>query len=331
MNILFIVPSIDRASTRYRVVQYLEYLHGSGHTYSLKEISRQARRWGDFFTRIRRADLIFIQKKIFSPIEMLFIRTFAKKIIFDFDDSIMFKDLPAGDAAMRRQSRRFGRMARMADLIICGNEYLRFNTEPYNPNLRILPTPIDMNRYVMKPPSSHGNRAVTIGWIGSRVTLKYLQEISPALTAVAKKYPNTCLKIVADEFIDVEGMEVIRQPWSDANEIADLHSFDIGLMPLTDDRWTRGKCGFKLLQCMAVGLPVVCSPVGMNREIVMDGVDGFWANNQEEWIEKLTILIENHSLRKTMGAKGRQKVVEKYSLAVNCGLFLSFLNECLSF
>lgn len=327
MHVLFVVPRVDKASTRYRVLQYLPYLENQGISFSIKETSKKSRDWFALFRRMKQADIVFIQKKIFSRFEIFLIRRIAKRIIFDIDDSIMFKDGSVTAASLRRQAKRFGRMVRNADLIICGNEYLRTHCESLNPNLRLLPTPIDTKRYVEKKDSSCDSGMITLGWIGSRVTLKYLKDIAPALAEVARRCSGSRLKIVADEFFDIKGMEVIKQPWSDAEEIADLHSFDIGLMPLVDDVWTKGKCGFKLLQCMAVGMPVVCSPVGMNREIVTEGVDGFWANSQEEWIEKLTILIQDRQLRNDMGKKGREKVVEKYSLAVNSKLLVGYLKE----
>jgi glycosyltransferase involved in cell wall biosynthesis len=135
------------------------------------------------------------------------------------------------------------------------------------------------------------------------------------------------LKIVADDFFELEAMPVLRKRWSAEEEIADLHSFDIGLMPLSDDVWTRGKCGFKLLQCMAVGLPVVCSPVGINAEIVTDGVEGFWARGEEEWVARLSQLVADAGLRAAMGRRARQKVAASYSLAVNAPRLLQYLRE----
>jgi glycosyltransferase involved in cell wall biosynthesis len=325
--ILFLVPRIDKASTKYRVLQYLDYLESEGIDYSIKELSKKSRYRFTLIKFIKKADIVFIQKKIFSKIEVCLIRLFAKKIVFDIDDAVMFKDGPLGTSAQRRQNKRFGFMAKKSDLVICGNEYLKKNTEKFNANIRLLPTPIDMDRYVEKQNTGLEKKGITLGWIGSKVTLKYLKQISPALVQLSKRFPDLKLKIVADEFFEIHGLEVEKKEWSSTEEIKDLHSFDIGLMPLSDDAWTRGKCGFKLLQCMAVGLPVVCSPVGMNREIVTDGVEGFWAGSENEWIGKLSTLIQDYELCKSMGKKGRNKVEEKYSLAVNAKKMIKFLQE----
>jgi glycosyltransferase involved in cell wall biosynthesis len=212
----------------------------------------------------------------------------------------------------------------MADLVIAGNRYLKEQTQAWNPRVEVLPTPLDTASYVSRPVMPERGEVV-LGWIGSRGTLKYLYDIAPALEELGRRFPKLKLKIVADDFFSLEHLEIVRKPWSAADELADLHSFDIGLMPLRDDEWTRGKCGFKLLQCMAVGLPVVCSPVGMNTEIVTDGREGFWATTQEEWTEHLSRLIVDAGLRQAMGRQGRQKIEQTYSLAVNAPKLLQYL------
>jgi glycosyltransferase involved in cell wall biosynthesis len=125
------------------------------------------------------------------------------------------------------------------------------------------------------------------------------------------------IKIVGDINISLENVKIVPEKWSYETEITQLQSFDIGIMPMTDDEWTKGKCGLKILQYMAVGLPCVCSPAGVNKEIVQDGVNGFLANSNEEWIEQLSLLIENPNLRKKLGIVGRKTVEERYSLKVN--------------
>jgi glycosyltransferase involved in cell wall biosynthesis len=118
-----------------------------------------------------------------------------------------------------------------------------------------------------------------------------------------------------------------KKKWQSDEEVSDLHSFDIGLMPLSDDLWSRGKCGFKILQYMAAGLPVVCSPVGVNREIIENGVQGFWAETQEQWVEKISALIMQPELRKQMGLEGRKRATDHYSLTANQPHFLKVLHS----
>jgi glycosyltransferase involved in cell wall biosynthesis len=158
---------------------------------------------------------------------------------------------------------------------------------------------------------------VTLGWIGSSSTIFYLERIRGVLDRVFERHTNTRLKIVADRFLDCDLMPVVKKNWDYGDEIADLRSFDIGLMPLTDDPWARGKCGFKLLQYMAVGVPGVASPVGVNTEIIEHGRNGFLAESEKEWTECLARLIEDPALRRRMGEEARRTVIERYSQDVN--------------
>jgi glycosyltransferase involved in cell wall biosynthesis len=318
---------MDKASTRYRILQYLPALDEAGVRYEIRAVSKTARNWLRLFRQVRAADVVFIQKKLFPVPEIALLRLLSRRLIYDFDDAVMFKDCPASDRENARQRRRFAATVTRADLIIAGNDYLCEEARAFHGPTVMIPTPLDMARYTSKAPAEAGSRGVVLGWIGSRGTLKYLKEIAPALETLGERFPGLSLKIVADDFFDLERLDVVKKPWSAADEIADLHSFDIGLMPLSDDVWTRGKCGFKLLQCMAVGLPVVCSPVGANRQIVSDGVEGFWASSHAEWVEGIAALVNDADLGRAMGRRGREKVLRQYSLQANIPLLLRALGR----
>lgn len=327
LRVLFLVPRLDKASTRYRVLQYFPALEESGIRHEIRAFSKTSRDWPGLLRQVRAADVVFVQKKLFSLLEIMLLRRLSKRLIYDFDDAVMYKDGPASDRQQARQRRRFVAMARRADLLVAGNNYLCEEARDCQRPTIMIPTPLDMTRYTRKPEKAEAGGDVILGWIGSRGTLKYLKEIAPALEAIAEQLPGVKLKIVADEFFDLVHLPVIKKSWSAAEEIADLHSFDIGLMPLTDDHWTRGKCGFKLLQCMAVGLPVVCSPVGANRQIVADGVEGYWAMSQADWVEKISALVRDTGLARTMGQRGRNKVQQFYSLQANAPLLIAALKD----
>ena len=156
---------------------------------------------------------------------------------------------------------------------------------------------------------------------------KKLKKLIPVLTEIGKRFPFAQLKIVCNDFLDVPNMKVIKKEWSEEDEVADLQSFDIGLGPLTDDVWTRGKCGLKLVQYLAVGVPAVCSPVGANKEIVTNEEVGFWADGQREWVEKLSMLIENPGLRTQMGKKGVERIEKKYSLQAMAPKIVDMLTQ----
>jgi glycosyltransferase involved in cell wall biosynthesis len=162
---------------------------------------------------------------------------------------------------------RFAFMMKRVDFVVAGNQFLKSETLHYNPYVEVIPTSIDLSRYNLKE-SFHRDGPIVIGWLGSSSTLKYLKDLSPVFEDLFKIFPNTRLKIVCDNFFDLPNMPVIKKQWSLKEEVEDLKSFDIGVMPLTDDLWTRGKCGLKILQYYGVGVPVVCTPVGVNREIV---------------------------------------------------------------
>ncbi len=327
MKVLFLVPRMDKASTRYRVLQYMPVLDRAGIEYEIVALSEKPRNRLLLARQLRAADTVFVQKKLFSFLDLFWVRKLARRLVYDFDDAVMFKSGSASSRQQARQWRRFASTAGKADLVIAGNRYLQQEALAVSRDVRLLPTVLDMNRYTAREEKKDKDQSVVLGWIGSRGTLRYLQDIAPALEELGQQWPGLKLKIVANDFFDLQHLEVIKKHWSSEDEIADLHSFDIGLMPLSDDIWTRGKCGFKLLQCMAVGLPVVCSPVGVNGEIVTEGREGFHATTKEEWVTKLGALIADAGLRREMGRCARQQVDKVYSLAANGPLFIEYLKH----
>jgi hypothetical protein len=206
-------------------------------------------------------------------------------------------------------------MVNASDLIIAGGHHLKQEAMRYvaGDKVHVIPTVVDIERYTPKQDVSH-KTDVMLGWIGSQRTLQYLKALMPVFEELGRRLPAVQLKIVCNAFLDVPTMLVIKKDWSEADEVADLQGFDIGLGPLPDDVWTRGKCGFKLIQCLAVGVPVVCSPVGANKEIVRDGEEGFWARDNNECVDRLSVLIRDRQLRKRMGEQGRKRIEKDYSL-----------------
>jgi glycosyltransferase involved in cell wall biosynthesis len=166
-----------------------------------------------------------------------------------------------------------------------------------------------------------------LGWIGTKGNLKYVKKLEPVFKAISQRFPHVKLKIVSNDFYESPSIPVINKPWKLEEENEDLISFDIGLMPLNDDLWSRGKCGLKIIQYLSVGVPVVCTPVGINRDIVRDGENGFWATTEEEWVKRLSSLIQDQNLRRKMGEKGIRTVEEGYSLRVTSEKFLNVLQK----
>jgi glycosyltransferase involved in cell wall biosynthesis len=155
--------------------------------------------------------------------------------------------------------------------------------------------------------------------------LKYLKKLMPSLERLYQRYPHFRLKIVCDQFPESASVPIIKRKWSAESELADLKSFDIGIMPLTDDLWSRGKCGFKILQYFSAGIPTVCTPVGINRDIVQDCINGFWAEDEQQWGDRLLTLMQEEKLCREMGRLGRETVENLYSVDVTAPRLLDIL------
>jgi glycosyltransferase involved in cell wall biosynthesis len=286
-------------------------------------------RWVDkfkFYRSLGEYDIFYIHRRLFSPLEFSYIRRKARKIVFDFDDAIMYRSSTSNKPYSSSRRLKFAYVMKRVDFVIAGNEFLKSEVLPYNDKVEVIPTSIDLSQYRTKD-EYHAGDLITIGWLGSSSTLKYLKKLLPTFEDLYQQYPHFQLKIVCDQFMDGVHVPIIKKKWTSEEEEADLKSFDIGVMPLTDDLWTRGKCGLKILQYFGVGVPVVCTPVGVNREIVEDGINGFWAEDEDQWKKKLLRLIREEGLRKAMGTRGRKKVEQGYSLAVNAPRLLNILKQ----
>ncbi|ODS34735.1 MAG: hypothetical protein SCARUB_00171 [Candidatus Scalindua rubra] len=326
MKILFLVQGLDVAASRYRVLQYLPYLKEHGVQATVLPFQKGFLKKLRLFKSVNKYDILFIQRKRFRIAWLKYIRKNARRIVYDFDDSVMYRNSKAVSPESNTRTKMFKNMVNASDYVIAGNGYLQKNTTPYTNNVTIIPSPIDMTLYSQKEYSEE-NDNITLGWIGAHGSIHYLEKMRPVFEILGKRHNNLKLKIVCDTFFDCEDMVVEKKFWNEKEEVKDIQSFDIGVMPLLDDPWSHGKCGLKILQCLAVGVPVVCSPAGINKEIVKDGVHGFWANTQEEWIEKLEILINDHNLRKRMGIEGRKRVIEHYSLKANAPRMLKIFQQ----
>jgi hypothetical protein len=325
LRVQFIVPDREGPSSRYRVLQYLPFLEKEGVQSIVSEYPRGLAARVALLWRLHRFDLVFLQKRLLRPLEWSLLKKRAARIVFDFDDAILYRDSRRGAHITQGRKRRFRRVVRGSHRVIAGNEYLRHLAEEAGARTVTIPTPVDMDRYEEK--KGGGSPSVRIGWIGGAGTLFYLESLHAVLRDVCRGAPGTQVVVISDAFPRWTDVPMVRKPWSYEEEIRDLHSLDIGIMPLTDDPWARGKCGFKLLQYMAVGLPVVCSPVGVNVDMVRDGVQGFLARTPEEWAEHLRRLAARPELREGMGAAGRRLVLERYSLHVWAPRLVSALRE----
>ncbi len=270
-------------------------------------------------SRLPRWDAVLVQR------EALFIggawserlSALGAPLVVDFDDAIW---VPTASEANRRFSflknvRKFPAIMRAATTVLAGNEYLATYARQYNSNVVVFPTCVDVERYVPATRHAQSGSPMVIGYSGSRTTIAaHLRPALGILEKVKAKYGDrVTFKVVGDESFRHSGLGIVGEQWSSGSEVAALQSMDVGIMPLPDDEWARGKCGLKGLTYMAVGIPAVMSPVGVNTEIVTDGINGFTPRSDDEWVQRLSELVEDPSLRARIGEAGRETVVQRYS------------------
>jgi glycosyltransferase involved in cell wall biosynthesis len=280
------------------------------------------------FKELPSFDVVCIQRRLLPPIEFCWIRRKSSKILFDLDDAIMYRSSSSPHPHSLSRRLKFRWMVKGSDVVTVGNQFLKNEVLKVDRRKRvfIIPTCIDMDLYPQKKKISN-RPEIILGWIGTKGNLKYLKRLEPVFETIRQRFPHVKLKIVSNDFYDPSSLPVIKKPWKLEDENADLTSFDIGLMPLNDDLWSRGKCGLKIVQYLSVGLPVVCTPVGINSDIIQNGENGFWAANNQEWIDRLSTLIQNPDLRYQMGLKGIKTVEKEYSLGVTSEKFFHILQR----
>ena len=236
-------------------------------------------------------------------------------VVFDFDDAIFLRYISTSNgyfSLLKFPSSKTRALCRLSAHVMVGNEYLASYARQFNQNVSVIPTTIDLTKYTLFPKPA--NEVPVIGWTGSHSTVRYLSLIRQALERVAtiERFRLRLIGSSGQQF-DLANSPVEAVAWNSLTEADDLRVLDVGIMPMPDDLWARGKCACKALQYMALGIPVVCSGVGVVNEIIQDGVNGFLANSEEEWIEKLVRLLRDPHLRQDMGMKGRQTVESRFS------------------
>lgn len=276
-------------------------------------------------------DKIFIHRElapIGTPIYERFLKLFGKKIIYDFDDSIWLSNVSDVNRKFDflKGYGKVKRIIKWADKITVGNQYLADYALKYNDNVHILPTTVDMENVHNQIKNQEICPVVKIGWTGSHTTaVKYLPGIVPIIKELSKKYEIQFV-VISNHCppLDIEHIEFIE--WSAESELEDLLKMDIGIMPLLNEEWEKGKCSFKAIQYMSLGIPTVLSPHGNNKVLVEDGINGLFANSEDEWITKLDLLINDIELRKSIGIQGREKILKQFSLVSKIDIYKELFN-----
>jgi glycosyltransferase involved in cell wall biosynthesis len=333
-------PYNEAPSQRFRFEQYLSFLNENDFEYTIfpfldlitwehfyskgKVIKKLLGFAKGFFKRVillftlRKYDHVFIHREaapIGPPIfEFIISKILGKKYIYDFDDAIWMANFSQNNARFHRLKAywKVKFCIKWAGKVSAGNEFLASYARKYNSKVRIIPTTIDTenhhNSFI-----DYQKEPITIGWTGTHTTLRYLLPLLPVFKSISEKY-NVQLVVISNEnpHFDLVNFKFIQ--WKKESEIEDLKKISIGLMPLEMDQWSEGKCGFKGLQYMALGIPTVVSPVGVNTKIVEHGINGFLAKDLEEWKAYLEQLILNSELRERIGRNGREKVISEFSV-----------------
>jgi hypothetical protein len=255
------------------------------------------------------------------------LRKNAKKIIYDFDDAVMYK-ASNPDAENTSHMRLFERTAKLSDSIIASNEYLAAYARRFNSNVHIIPTGLVVDDYKISAAKPNDGK-IRLVWMGSSATLGYLEQLKEPLEETGKLFDNVVLRIVCDRFPALSNIAVEQRKWSVETQVADLVTSDIGLAPLPDNRFTRGKCAYKILQYMAAGLPTIASPVGANQEYIEKSNAGLLAVDKDQWLDSITTLIKDEKLRTQMAGNAND-FVGQFDRAVFVEKFSSAVKDCVN-
>jgi glycosyltransferase involved in cell wall biosynthesis len=329
-NVLLLGYDLEQPSFRHRMRTLVVPLQAAGWQVRAERFpgGRYGLRTWERRKLLRWADVVVLHQIKLSAIEARLFASLTRCRVFDVDDAIYVRKPrrlgePADDSAWRR--RKFAATCQWVDTVAAGNDVLAGVARHTARDVAILPTSIDTARY--QATSVKSDDPPTIAWIGSPENLVYLEMIRPALARLTSQYPTLKMRVICSRFPDWPEINVERIPWNSATEAAALAGAHIGVMPLTDDEWARGKCAFKLLQYMAAWLPCVASPIGANTEAVIDGYNGLHAKTDADWQRSLQRLIDSAELRARFGAAGHAHVEERYAMHVYQANYLRLLTR----
>ncbi len=321
MKVLFLLKSKNAPSTRIRILNLFPVLEKFSIYPEARLFPKSSFKRISLFRQCSDYDLIIIQKKLLGILDIKILKYYAKAIAYDFDDAVYLKDagcsLPESCYISKKREKLFKRTINSAKIIIPANQELYNATNMMLPaknqkSITIVPSPVETEEIPIKTEYSLSSTPV-IGWVGSRTSLIYLKYILPALQKIQANV-NFELRIVADQAPKLNGINVNLIPWKLKTQYNEIIKFDIGIMPLSEDPYSRGKSAYKLLQYMAAAVPSVCSPVGMNKELSDSGTACLAAKDNDEFTSTILKLLMDESLRRKLGKNARKLVIEKYSI-----------------
>ncbi len=327
MHIVGLVEHPDHVCARYRLAAFQPHLESAGHQLELRAVPRgfwsRLRLWWS----LRKADVVVVQRRLLAGLHRTLLRRNARRLIFDFDDAIYRRD---SYSAKHNESsirlRRFIAMLHAADRVVAGNDHLGTEAGRFvsAERIRVVPTCVDPASYPLAEHQRCGE-GVRLVWIGSSSTLRGLERKQPLIDVIAREVPGVQLQVICDRFPRFKTMPVIATPWSQLNETQHLAEADIGISWMPADRWSEGKCGLKVLQYMAAGLPVVANAVGVQARMIRHGETGFLVETPDQWVAAIRRLAGDPGLRRRMGRAGRRVVEREYSVTRGAQLWLEVL------
>ena len=340
----------EGAGCRFRIAQFIPYLASAGIDVTLRslftpEFFRLVYKPGHYVSKAvsfaalslkrldslrdaSRFDVVFIYREIFpigpALIERLLTMPGRPPVVFDFDDAIFLPSVSDANRliATLKTARKVDTIIRRSDQVIAGNAYLADYARRLNQAVTMIPTCVDTTRFAPSPDAwsangSGASRDLVVGWIGSPTTASYIRDLEPVLRRVRERHGFVLRVSGAGGPLQIPGLTVENVPWALDREVELFNTCDVGVYPLADDEWSKGKCGFKAIEFMACGVPVVAAAVGVNREIIEDGVNGFLASTEAEWVDKIGCLLSDRDVRRRFAAAGRRTIEDRYSLDVN--------------
>jgi glycosyltransferase involved in cell wall biosynthesis len=314
VRLVALAESESHVCCRYRLTAFRSALTAAGHTLDVQQLP-QSLLGRLAIGRDLIADVVIVQRKLLPRWALGLLRRRTRRLVFDFDDAVWLRDSYAAKGFDDpKRAARFRATVRACDLVIAGNEFLAAEATKFVPadRVRVIPTCVDVSRYA---PAAHGGAGgLRLVWVGSSSTLQGLERFAPTLSAIGRAVPGARLKLICDRFVEFPDLTVEQCRWNEQTEAVDIAAADVGIGFVPDDPWSRGKCGLKVLQYQAAGLPVIANPVGVQADFVRDNETGFRASTTEEWVRAARTLAADAALRAKLGAAGRKQVEERFSV-----------------
>ena len=326
MKLIGLVDSEEHVCCRYRLAAFRPALADAGHSLELVAIPTHPLARLRLFCSLARYDGVVLQRKLLGRLSISLLRRYANRLIFDFDDAVWLRDSyhPKGVTSGKRL-RRFESICRASYLVVAGNDHLARFANRFAPDrVETIPTCVNPSRY---PIARHNDESPRLVWVGSKSTLKGLGQNRDMLDAVGRAVPGLRLKLICDTPLTLASLPVDFVPWNEATESSEIAAGDIGIAWMPDDEWSRGKCGLKVLQYLAAGLPVVANRTGVHATMIRHGQNGFLADSTDGWIEAIRTLAGDPERRRKMGLAGRAFVDFEYSTTEGARRWIAALDR----